>query len=330
MIIKSYLAEQNHTGLDKKLLLFYGENLGLRNDFKRILKIKNHDSEILIFNQEDILKDDNLFYNEISNISLFEKEKVFFINQVNDKILNIIIELEAKENTHKFYFFSEILDKKSKVRNYFEKSQIYNAIPCYSDNELNLKKIILNRLEGFKGLTTYNINLIIENCNLNRDTLNNELNKILSYFEDKNLITEKLEKLLDLRINDNFNNLKDQALSGSKTNTNKLLSDTIIDTEKNIYYLALINLRLNKLSEAIKNSKKTNLEDAINKLKPPIFWKDKPAFMFQVKRWNNSKIKLILVKTYNLEIEIKSNALVNKNILMKKLLVDICNLANAS
>lgn len=330
MIIKSYLAEQNHTGLDKKLLLFYGENLGLRNDFKRILKIKNHDSEKLIFNQEDILKDDNLFYSEINNISLFEKEKVFFINHVNDKILNIIIELEAKENTHKFYFFSEILDKKSKVRNYFEKSQIYNAIPCYSDNELSLKKIILNRLEGFKGLTTYNINLIIENCNLNRDTLNNELNKILSYFEDKNLITEKLEKLLDIRINDNFNNLKDQALSGSKTNTNKLLSDTIIDTEKNIYYLALINLRLNKLSEAIKNSKKTNLEDAINKLKPPIFWKDKTAFMFQVKRWNNSKIKLILVKTYNLEIEIKSNALVNKNILMKKLLVDICNLANAS
>ena len=40
--------------------------------------------------------------------------------------------------------------------------------------------------------------------------------------------------------------------------------------------------------------------------------------------------KKILNKTYNLELEIKSNSIVNKNILLKKLLIDICNLANAS
>ena len=63
-------------------------------------------------------------------------------------------------------------------------------------------------------------------------------------------------------------------------------------------------------------------------IKPPIFWKDKPILK-QAKKWNSNKIKNFK-KTYNLEIEIKSNLIINKNILIKKLLVDICELANAS
>ena len=41
------------------------------------------------------------------------------------------------------------------------------------------------------------------------------------------------------------------------------------------------------------------------------------------------KINLILKKAYKFEILIKSNSNINKNILIKKLVVDLCNLANA-
>ena len=71
------------------------------------------------------------------------------------------------------------------------------------------------------------------------------------------------------------------------------------------------------------------MENAINSLRPPIFWKDKPIFLTQIKKWNLNKIKNILKKTYNLEIEVKSNSIVNKNLLMKKLIIDICVLANS-
>jgi DNA polymerase III delta subunit len=85
-----------------------------------------------------------------------------------------------------------------------------------------------------------------------------------------------------------------------------------------------------KLNEIFKLIGQTSLEKAIDMLKPPIFWKDKPEFLKQAKKWNMNKIKKIMNKTYNLELEIKSNSIVNKNILLKKLLIDICNLANAS
>ena len=133
-----------------------------------------------------------------------------------------------------------------------------------------------------------------------------------------------------MKINDDFNILKDEALNGNKVKTNSLLSDTIIETEKNIFYLTLINQRLNKLSEIAISSKITNIEDAISKLKPPVFWKDKPALTAQARKWSSKKIKSILNKTYALEIEFKSNSTINKNILMKKLIVDICKLANVA
>ena len=70
------------------------------------------------------------------------------------------------------------------------------------------------------------------------------------------------------------------------------------------------------------------IDNRINSLKPPIFWKDKPNFIAQVKKWDK-KINNALEKTYILEKEIKSNSLINKNVLVKKLIIDICQIANA-
>jgi len=330
MIYKSYLIEQNINLIDKNLFLFYGENLGLKNELKDKIKFQNKNAEIINLSQDDIINNIDNFFNEILNISLFDEKKIYFINHVNDKILEAIKKIEPKIDSQKFYLMSELLDKRSKVRNYFEKSNNCGIVACYNDNEISFKKIIIERLKNYKGVTTENINLISDKCNLNRDKLNNELDKIYTFFLEKNIDRNKLEILLDNKINNDFSLLKDEAFNGNRIETNKLLSDTIIETEKNVLYLNIINQRLLKLNEIFKLIGKTNLEKAIDMLKPPIFWKDKPAFLKQAKKWNMNKIKKILSKTYNLELEIKSNSIVNKNILMKKLLIDICNLANAS
>jgi DNA polymerase III subunit delta len=329
MIYKSYLVEQNISLINENLILFYGENLGLKNEFKKIVKLNNENIEIINFNQEEILKKPDIFYNEILNISLFEKRKIYFINNANDKILEIIKDIEPKIDAQKLYVFSEILDKRSKLRGFFEKGKNCALIACYADNESTIKKIILNKLNKFSGLSTQNINLILEKSGLDRVKLNNELEKIIIFFTNHKIENKKLELLLDKRENNDFNLLKDEAFNGNKIKTNKLLSDTIIENEKNILYLSIINQKLNKLADIFELSKTHNFESAISIIKPPIFWKDKPAFINQIKKWNTNKVKHILQKTYNLEIDIKSNPIINKNILMKKLIIDICEMANA-
>ena len=328
MIFKSYLLEQNISKLQNNLVLFYGENLGMKDDFKRKIKKLNQKNYIKNLVQDEVLGSIEKFYNDVYSNSLFEEKKIFLINQVNDKILEIVKELE-KNGKKNIYFFSEILEKKSKLRTYFETSKNCAIVACYADNEITFKKIILEKLKNREGLTPENINIIIENCNLDRSKLHNELNKIISYFDDKKIEKKELEILLNIRENDNFDNLKDEALNGNTEKTNNLIRDTIIEPEKKMLYFSIINQRLLKLLEINKIAKSSNLEKALDTIKPPIFWKDKPSLKIQLKKWNIDKIKHLLRQTYDLELKIKSNSYINHQVLIKKLMIDICAVANA-
>ena len=327
MQIKSYIIEQNISKLNKNINLFFGENLGLKSELKKKLQNLYIKERIIRLNQEDILKN-NLLISEISNISLFNEKKIFFIENVDDKILELIIDIEKIISEQKIFLFSNILEKKSKLRTYFEKSSSCSLIACYEDTEITIRQIIETKLSGYMGLSQQNKNIIFESCNMDRVKLNNELEKIITLFHDKKIDTEKLEKLLDIGVNDNFNNIKDQALLGNSKKTNDLLSTTVIEPEKNMLYLNVINQRLNRLLD-VNEIDGVNLEMKIDSLRPPVFWKDKKNFIAQAKKWDSVKIKDLIKKTYDIEIILKSNGSINKELLLKKFIVDVCHLANA-
>ena len=332
MIYKSYILEQNLNSIkDCKFFLFYGENIGLKKEFKK--KIKQQYSKVDFINlfQDDILKNKEILINEVANKSLFKENKIIFIQQANDKILEILENVSEKLDNERIFIFSDVLDKRSKLRSFFEKNKSFGLTACYNDNEISIRKIITTSLKDFKNLSTEIVNLIIQNTNLDRNKVNNELEKIKSCFLDKKLEFTKIEELLNIKTNEDFNNLKDEALNGNKIKTNKLLADTIFEIENNIFYLNLLNQRLNKLNE-INNIKRDNnsLEEAISNVKPPIFWKDKPMVMSQIKKWNNLKIKKALNRTYETELKIKSDNIIKKDLLMKKLLIDLCIEASSS
>lgn len=327
MQYKSYQIEDDIKKINENIILFYGENIGLQNEFRdKIKEEKNID--IISFNQQEILSDTNVFFTEINNNSLFVDRKNFIVNMCNDKILEVLKQIKDLDN-QKIFLFADALEKKSKLRGLFEKNKNYALIPCYSDNELTIRKIVLKKLKEFKNLSNFNINIIVENSNLNRIKLNNEIEKIITYFQNKNIVTEELLTLLNEKINENFNDLRDASLIGNKNKTNKLLAETIIEAEKNIFYLNILNQRLNTLNALINKDNSENLEKKINEYRPPIFWKDKPNLIAQAKKWNKIKVKNILNKSYSLEKVIKSNSDVNHKILLKKLIIDICETANS-
>ena len=328
MIYKSYIVEENFKILKNDFALFYGENLGLIQDFKEEIKKNYSNYKILKYDQDELLKNEEHFYNELKNKSLFDEKKIFFINHVSDKLLNIIENVIEKNITDKIFLFSDPLEKKSKIRNFFEKGSKTDVIPCYQDNSLSIKKIIFKNFNNYPGFNSDIVNYLIDNCNLDRSKLRNEINKIKTYFNKKSLNIEELDKLLNFKENNDFGELKDAAILGDKINTNKLLSSTIIEEEKSVLYLAMINQRLSKINEL--QNKNENIEKIIDRMRPPIFWKDKPMIINQAKKWNNGKLKKALNETFNFEIKIKSNSLLDKKIIIKKLLINICNLSNAA
>ena len=328
MIYKSYLIEQNFDIIKQNITLFYGENLGLINIFKKKIKSINIKSTCYYLNQDEILNVRDNFYQEFLNFSLFHDTKIYFIERSNDNILDLIKSLEEKISTQKIYLFSEILDKKSKLRSYSEKSKNIAVVPCYKDNENILKGLIVKELNGFAGLTSENINLIINNSALDRAKLNNELEKIKTYFVNKKILSDDLQNLLNYNEIDDFSYLRDFCILGNKKKTNKLLENTLIDNEKIIYYLNALNLRFNKLEEIL-SKKNLEIEKAIDTIKPPIFWKDRPILKEQAFKLKNKNLKPVFRKLFDLEKTFKSNSQLNKSVLLKKFIIDICNYVSA-
>ena len=129
MLFKSYQIENNINNLRTNLNLFYGENVGLKDEFKNKIEEDSAGSEVIRLNEEEVLKKMNFLKKEINNLSLFEKKKIIFVNNVTNKLLEIIEEIEKIELDQKVYLFADILDKKSKLRNFFEKSTKAGIIP---------------------------------------------------------------------------------------------------------------------------------------------------------------------------------------------------------
>ena len=166
MIFKSYLIDENLDLLKNNIVLFYGENIGLINEFKKKIKDTDKDKTLLTYSENEILKGLDNFINEIKSTSLFGDEKIFFINDVTDKICELINNYESDLINYKVFLFGSVLDKRSKLRSLFEKAKNFSVVPCYKDNDIAIKKLILKRLNGYTGLTPQVLNTLLENSTL--------------------------------------------------------------------------------------------------------------------------------------------------------------------
>ena len=329
MIFKSYLVENNLSLLkDKNIILLYGENKGLKDDIKKSIIEKNKNKEIIRLTQDDILKNNSLLDNEIMNLSLFDDKKIILIDNITDKSFSLI-EKNVSQNNCLICLFSGVLERRSKLRNLFEKEKTLGLIPCYEDNEITLQNYIKNYLKNIKGLNQEIINFIINNSNKSRDKIKNELDKTAVYFMQKEINISELRQLLNLDENDDSQKLRDTAILGDKRLLNDLISKTQINEQDNMIYIRGLLNQFIKLAEILEINKTTkNLTKAIESLKPSIFWKDKPMVLGQANKWEINKIKTTINELTDAEILIKSSTDIKGSEITKKLLIDICNKAS--
>ena len=139
MILKTYDLEKN---INAKIFLFHGVNDGQKEEIIE-KKFKPLFGENLFkYFENEIFSDIGNFHNQILSKSFFEKNKLIIIKDASDKIKNEI-EILKKKNLDdiKIILISSILDKKSKLRNLFEKEIDLVSIAFYSDNNQTLSAI---------------------------------------------------------------------------------------------------------------------------------------------------------------------------------------------
>ena len=153
MILKSYEIEKNVLKVIKiNFFLIYGENNWLKKDVKELIKTtikeKNPNTENLTFYEDEIIKNEEQFYNSIYSGSLFGEKKIITIIISTEKIFKIIENILNKyPKDIYFLIIGELLEKKSKLRSFFEKNNHTLCVPCYLDSAKDLENIAINELK---------------------------------------------------------------------------------------------------------------------------------------------------------------------------------------
>ena len=336
MIVKSYEAQKNKLNLSKyNFFLLYGENFGLKKDIRDIIKIavkqKNDNLEVLSVYENEILNNEESFYNSIYSGSLFSNKKIITIFDATDKIIKKIDDIFDK-NTENVYLviFSGILDKKSKLRNFFETNKKTICIPCYLDTPRDLEIIAQSEFrENNISVSREVINLLVEKANSDRSNLKNEIEKIKAYsLNKKELGLNEIKSLINFSGDYKSDILVNECLCGNVPQYKKIISELYINTVNQILLLRILSNKVQRLLNIKKQEDKSNnIDNLINNARPAIFWKDKELVKKQLSIWNLHELKKIISGINNTEYLCKKNPQASK-VIFFNFFLKICTKAN--
>ena len=311
MIIKRF--EVNKKIIDKfNFFLLYGKNEGLQNEIIKLQFIKNFTGEIIRYDEVEFLKNNEIIFTELLNKSLFENKKILLISRVTEKILKSIHEITERNLVDlKIILKCGVLEKKSKLRNFFEKGTNLATIPFYEDDYKSLSFIVNDFINKNNiKLSRESVNLLVSRASGDRENLKIELNKILNYSYSNNIIeVEHVQKLTNLAENFSVSELADSYLNKNIKNISKILNENNYSDEDYILILRTISSKSKRLLTIIERYNETkDIENAISKIKPPIFWKEKESVKTQVTKWKIGDLKRNIYKINEVEYLIKSNS----------------------
>jgi len=336
MIIKSYEVQKNKSNFSKyNFFLLYGENQGLKKDIRKFIKTtleqKDSNVEILSLYEDEILDNEENFYNFIYAGSLFSNKKIITIHEATDKIIKKISDIYDKYPENVFLIiFSEILEKKSKLRNFFETNKKTISIPCYLDNERDLRVIALSELKKNNiMLSQETVNLLIEKSNSDRNNLRNEIKKIHSYsLNKKKLELNDIKSLLNFSGDYKSDIFINECLCGNINQYKKIISEFYVNTINQILLLRILSNKIRRLLKIkAEESKSNNVVNLINNIKPAIFWQEKPLVKKQLSIWSLNDLKKIVVQINDIELLCKKNPKISK-IIFFNFFSEICKKAS--
>ena len=311
MIIKSYELDKIKSKKNN-LVLIYGSNQGYKNQVIKEEFENKFKGEILKVDENEILSKYDESISNLMNKSLFDDDKLIIISRASNKIYNFINEvIERKIERIKIIINSDNLEKKSKLRNLFEKEKDLICIPFYEDNEKSLGIIAQNffRKKNIK-VSQEIINLLIGRSRGDRGNLINELNKIDNLsITKKNIDIDDIFKLTNLSENYSVFELAENYLAKNKKQVSKILNENNFANDECILIIRTILNRSKRLLRLKESQNQTNNIDlTISSFKPPIFWKEKDVVKKQIQSWSEDEVKKMIYKISDLEILVKKNS----------------------
>ena len=318
MKIKAYelksLVEKNKYAA----YLIYGQNKGLVREKSQVIidAYKNDQTEIIKFENDELISEPEKLTNEFNTFSLTAEKKILHILNTKDNLMetitNTVTDLGSK---NLIVFETSELTPRSKLRKFFEKEKHLGVLPCYFDTERDVQELIENSFKKENIIISRDIVLLItKHLGNERHIIKNELEKIILYLKDKKEFkTEDILKCFCQNENFDFDDLNYNLCDGNVVKLDKIINQLYLEGINPIALLRSVGRHFQKIlfvNEKIDSG--MNLNESLVQLKPPIFFLYINQFKNQVTKWKSNLCYKAIERIMETEELCKLNSKISK------------------
>ena len=299
--------------------LVYGQNKGLVREKSQTIinSYKNDETEIIKFENDELISEPGKLSNEFNTFSLTAKKKILHILNTKDNLTEIITNtvIDNQASTSLIVFETGELPPRSKLRKFFEKEKHLGILACYFDTEQDVKGLIETTFKKEDMLINTDISLLIaKHLGNERHIIKSELEKIILYLKDKKEFkAEDILKCLGQNEDFGFDNLNYNLCDGNVVKLDKIINQLYLQGINPVALLRSVDKHFQKIlfvNQKIDSG--MNLNESFSKLKPPIFFLYINQFKNQVKKWKTSLCYKAIERIMETEKLCKLNSKISK------------------
>ena len=276
----------------------------------------------------ELKENPTILSDNLATITMFGEKRVILLNLLYTTITQTIEKLINDNTTQGDNDFLLIikagnLSSKSNFIKFLQTSSNCILVPCY-DEELDKIKTKINELFNEYNLVFSNdfMSNFYNKFSTNSLVNQNEFEKLENFIFENRDISESL-LLSFMANNEDINDKKiiDLCLSGKPKEALLYFNNIYDNSVSNIGIVRQFGNQLKLIEKLILlNKKGLSLRDAMNKIKPPIFFKNIPTVTAQCKIWSLKKVAATQKNLIKLEINCKTSTYPEKTLISQFIL----------
>lgn len=296
-------------------ILIYGPDLGLIREravtaLTSVAGAPSDPFNVVEFTQTALRDDPSRITDEASTISITGSRRVIRIREATDTITDAVSHAISVKGDALIIVEGGELSPRSKLRALFEKSDHAAAIPCYLDDGKGLTALVRETLlEENLSASPDVILWIASNLGVDRMVSRMELEKLKLYMAGNKTVTlEDAQSIIGDAAALTIDDVIYAAAGGDLPGLAISLSRAHLEDVSSISILRSTNRHFTRLEQACAYvTKGLSTDQAIKKLRPPIFFRREEAFRHQVKKWRPELLIRARDSLIHAEIECKKN-----------------------
>jgi len=297
-------------GRDEGLVREYGQDIG-----KQIVEDLSDPFNVARPTMEQIKSQPSLLLDEVSALSMMGGRRLVRLEgATNDAKTAVQLALDDDAGDGLIVITAGDLATSSALRKLAEKHPCALSIACYSDDAGNVAALVRTMLDE-AGLTATQdaVHYLVSHLGSDRQVTRRELEKLVLYMgtEGGQVSLEDAEACVGDSAALMLSHVAEATTGGDLGKLESSLERAYTAKESPIAILRIVENRLVRmhLARGIMEKERCGARQAIDKLRPPVFYKEKDALSNQLDRWSLAKINQALRILSEAEADCKSTGM---------------------